>query len=213
MSYVDRIRWQCRIRPREPALALPGPEQRVVTYGELDAALNNAGRRLRQLNVVPGAVYALLVKDPLLQLVLALALDELRVASMVIYDLKLPKAWPFAAILCDRDAADSAWPVIQVDGTWLFGDGRPFPRAPVVRSPDDICRVMLTSGSTGVPKGVVMTHAVIQERIANLDYVFGEMATAWTSPRWWLSSLPMISGRNRRPGSTSGRTCRRPSGR
>ena len=103
MSYVDRIRWQCRIRPREPALALPGADRRIVTYDELDAALNNAGRRLRELAIVPGAVYALLVKDPLLQLVLALALDELRAASMVIYDLKLPKAWPFATILSDRD--------------------------------------------------------------------------------------------------------------
>ena len=55
MSYVERIRWQCRIRPAEPALALPGADRRIVTYDELDAALNNAGRRLRELAIVPGA--------------------------------------------------------------------------------------------------------------------------------------------------------------
>jgi acyl-coenzyme A synthetase/AMP-(fatty) acid ligase len=176
MSYVDRIRWQCRIRPREPALALPGADQRIVTYDELDVALNNAGRRLRELAIVRGAVYALLVKDPLLQLVLALALDELRAASMVIYDLKLPKAWPFATILSDRDVADSPWPVVRVDQNWLLGDGRPLPRIAAVGSPDDICRVVLTSGSTGIPKGVVLTHGAVHERIVNLGYLFGEIA-------------------------------------
>jgi len=51
MSHVDRIRWQCRIRPHEPALALPGPDPRIVTYDRLEAALNNAGRRMRELDV------------------------------------------------------------------------------------------------------------------------------------------------------------------
>ena len=176
MSYVDRIRWQCRIRAGEPALALPGPDQRIVTYGELGAAWNNAGRRLREFKIIPGAVYALLVKDPLLQLVLALALDELGAANMIIYDLKLPKAWPFPAILSDREVAESPWPVLLVDNSWLLGDGDPAQQDIIAATSDDICRVALTSGSTGTPKGVVLTRGVVQERIANLDYVFGEMA-------------------------------------
>jgi acyl-coenzyme A synthetase/AMP-(fatty) acid ligase len=176
MSYVDRIRWQCRIRPREPALALPGPDQCIVTYSELDAVLNNAGRKLRELAIVPGGVYALLVKDPLLQLILALALDELRTASMVIYNLKLPKTWPFATILSDQDVEDSVWPMVRVDRSWLRGDGRPLPRIDGGGSPSNICRVVLTSGSTGIPKGVLLTRGAVEARIANLSYLFGELA-------------------------------------
>jgi acyl-coenzyme A synthetase/AMP-(fatty) acid ligase len=177
MPYVDRIRWQCRIRPQEPALALPSPSQGVVTYAALGRCLNNAGRHVREMGVVPGAVYGLLVKDALVELVLSLALDELGAATMALRDLEIPSAWPFAAILSDREVEDSAWPLVRVDRDWLRGDGRPleFDRMPS-RPPDDICRIVLTSGSTGSPKGVVFTHRTIEERLATLDYAYGETA-------------------------------------
>ena len=36
MTFVDKIRWQCRLLPQEPALVLPVPSQEVVTYGQFD---------------------------------------------------------------------------------------------------------------------------------------------------------------------------------
>jgi len=177
MPYVDRIRWQCRIRPREPALALPSSTQDVVTYAGLERCLNNAGRRLREMGVVPGAVYGLLVKDALVQLVLSLALDELGAATMALHDLKIPNVWTFAAILTDREVDSGAWPIVRVGRDWLLGDGTPLDLDGMPsRSPDDICRIVLTSGSTGSPKGVVFTHRIMQERLATLDYAYGEMA-------------------------------------
>lgn len=177
MPYVDRIRWQCRIRPQEPALALPSPSQGVVTYAGLDRCLNNAGRHLLEMGVVPGAVYGLLVKDALVQLVLSLALDELGAATMALNDLNIPKNWEFATILTDYELEEAAWPIVRVDRDWLRGDGKPleFDRMPN-RSPDDVCRIVLTSGSTGSPKGVVFTHRIMEERLATLDYAYGEMA-------------------------------------
>jgi acyl-coenzyme A synthetase/AMP-(fatty) acid ligase len=176
LTFVDKIRWQCRLRPHEPALVLPAPANDIVTYGQLEQHLNNACRNLNAMGVVPGGVYGLLVKDALLHLVLSLALEEFGAGTMALYDLKLPKSWPFAAILSDRDVAQSVWPIVPVDVSWVLGDGGPVVADPPSRSPDDICRVVLTSGSTGIPKGVVFTHRAWAQRIAHFDYVFGELA-------------------------------------
>jgi acyl-coenzyme A synthetase/AMP-(fatty) acid ligase len=177
MTFIDKIRWQCRLRPHEPALALPAPANDIVTYGQLETCLNNASRKLLEMGVVPGGVYALLVNDALLHLVLSLALEELGAATMAVYDLNLPKKWPFAAVLTDRPINEAAWPVVRVDFDWLRGDGKP----PVIsgarsRSLDDICRVILTSGSTGAPKAVMFSHRAWAQRIAHFDYVFGDLA-------------------------------------
>lgn len=177
MTFVDRIRWRCHLHPNDPALVLPAPSRDLVTYARLGQYLNNACRTLGAASIVPRTVYGLLVKDPLLHLVLSLALEELGAGSMTLYDLKLPKSWPFTAILTDRDVEDSQWPTISVDASWLEGDGAP-PRDASLpdRSMDDIARVILTSGSTGVPKGVVFTHRAWEQRLAHFDYVYGELA-------------------------------------
>ncbi len=178
LTFIDKIRWQCRLRPHEPALALPAPANDIVTYGQFEQCLNNVCRNLHAMGVVPGGVYGLLVKDALLHLVLSLALEEFGAGTMAVYDLNLPKTWPFAAILSDRTVGESAWPIVPIDLSWLRGDGQPMavPGAHD-RSLDDICRVVLSSGSTGIPKGVVFSHRAWAHRIAHFDYVFGELAT------------------------------------
>jgi acyl-coenzyme A synthetase/AMP-(fatty) acid ligase len=176
MTFVDRIRWRCLLHPHEPALVLPAPASEVVTYARLERSLNNASRALNAIGIVPGTVYGLLVGDPLLHLALSLALEELGAGSMTLYDLNLPKQWPFTAILSNRQVAESAWPVVPVDPTWLQGDAPAPPMRGVGRSPDDISRVILTSGSTGIPKGVAFTHRAWEQRLAHFDYIYGQLA-------------------------------------
>ena len=158
-------------------MVLPAPSNEIVTYARLEHCLNNACRKTREIGVVPGTVYGLLVKDALLHLVLSLALEELGAGTMALYDLNVPKAWPFTALFSDREVGESAWPIVPVDLNWLRGDGSPMAISEVRgRSPDDICRVVPTSGSTGIPKAVVFTHRAWERRIAHLDYVFGAAA-------------------------------------
>ena len=59
LTFIDKIRWQCRLRPHEPALVLPAPLNDIVTYGQFEQCLNNVCRNLHAMGVVPGGVYGL----------------------------------------------------------------------------------------------------------------------------------------------------------
>ena len=174
MTFVDRIRWQCRMRPEKPALSLPGSSRATVSYGQLSHHLDSVRRKLSEVAIVPGAVYGLLMTDPLLHVVLTLALEELGAATMFLNDLDIPHDWKLSAIFSDREIAKSNWPIQRVHANWLHGDSNDArPNQIRTRSPDDICCVILTSGSTGNPKAVALTHRVRAQRIARLDYALG----------------------------------------
>src|SRR5882672_5663161 len=173
MSFIDKIRWQCRLRPENPALLLPG-SARAVHYGRLAHHFNSVCRRLSEIGIVPGAVYGLLLDDALLHIVLTLALEELGAGTVVLNDTDIPQDWNLGAILTDRDVIKSHCPIQRVHVNWLHGDGHDLPPHQIGgRSPGDICRVVLTSGSTGKPKAVVFTHDTVEQRIGILEFAFG----------------------------------------
>jgi len=63
--------------------------------------------------------------------------------------------------------------VLQVDPSWMEGDGRPTRQTwnPGTGG-SDLCCIALTSGSTGVAKGVAFTHDLLQRRLAELGARF-----------------------------------------
>lgn len=52
--------------------------------------------------------------------------------------------------------------------------GQENPCKPVPPRPDDLCCIMYTSGTTGPPKGVPLTHKNLVAAVAGLDSIFGE---------------------------------------
>jgi acyl-CoA synthetase (AMP-forming)/AMP-acid ligase II len=86
---------------------------------------------------------------------------------------ELPKEFTIDAVISDGTQRFGAGRrVIVADLSWLDGDGTAVPRAPA-GTPDNPCRIVLTSGTTGDAKGVLFTHRMVQQRLALHQFAFG----------------------------------------
>ena len=171
MNIVDPILFQCRLNAGQPAISAPGKAFDVVTYARLERLINNVTRVVLEFNFAPGEVVGLLLKDKILHVVVALALARIGVATVSCRGRSLPKEIGGTAVI-----TDTAGPFtgverrILTDPGWMKGDGRPFEHPRFAVRGDELCRIILTSGSTGAAKGVAFSHDKLIEKNARLDY-------------------------------------------
>ncbi len=167
-TWFERILFHTYAQPETPAIVM---EDRVVTYAMLRGGIERCAHRLDDLDLDRRGPIAVIVKSPLRHLVLCYALHRIGVPSISlartqsgISDLSFP------AIL--DDAAGTPTPPswgrrIEVTDAWFaedIGAGRELP--PGFADSSAICRVSLTSGSTGVPKSVQHSVASIGRRVS-----------------------------------------------
>ncbi|MGR3932291.1 amino acid adenylation domain-containing protein [Streptomyces sp. BRA346] len=153
----------------------------TITYGELDRQAGRLAARLARLGVRPGDHVALFVRRSIPMLVGLLATLKagaayvpqdaglappaqlghvIRTASTRVilttsaYADRIPAPPGHTVVPIDTAMADSFDSFDPFDGE---GTGRPFaPARPV--TPDDGCYILFTSGTTGAPNGVTVTH-------------------------------------------------------
>ncbi|MFD9540883.1 amino acid adenylation domain-containing protein [Streptomyces sp. NPDC060022] len=164
-----------RARRTPDAVAVTGDDV-SLTYAELDAISVGLARTLAGLGVGPeSGVGVLLTRSPA---VVAVSLGAVRAAGAYV---PLDARWPeerlaqvagvaaVRVLVVDEDAYASPWvaaaarrmPVVVVDrlGRILRGAPERPGRPAAVPGPGSLAYVMFTSGSTGLPKGVGVTHA------------------------------------------------------
>ncbi|MDX6739445.1 class I adenylate-forming enzyme family protein [Actinocorallia sp. A-T 12471] len=172
------LRRQVLRRADSPAIVDDGE---VLTYADLDRAVDAHAAALRRAGAVPGEVVAILARNHATYVVALIAIDRIGAVS-------LPLNWRLheeelryvcehagvALLLADREFCAKAGfvakgrGVVLEEGTppegWLslpdlLREAADDPAAPDAESPEDgVQRVLYTSGTTSRPKGVTHTH-------------------------------------------------------
>src|SRR5690554_4668486 len=170
VALSSSIEWWARTDPNRLAMVY---QDRRVSYAELGDRVAAAAGFIASRGVRPGDVVALLMKNSAAFIELALAVSHAGAvllpinyrlgADEVAYILGHAGA---ALLFCDeelRDAAGAARCVVvaepaQADSRVLAQGCAPL-REPHPSRPDDLYRLMYTSGTTDRPKGVIHTYA------------------------------------------------------
>jgi acyl-coenzyme A synthetase/AMP-(fatty) acid ligase len=175
MNIVDQILFQGRYHPPAAAICAPGKGIGLVSYGRLALYLNNISAKLLALGVSRGDVVAVFVSDSILHATIILALMRLGIVSVSIFDGVVPSGLNVKTVIADgTPVASEATRVIVVDPSALEGDGKPVDPGWLATNVDDeICRIVLTSGTTGAPKAVAITHRMLGDRIRRNSSILG----------------------------------------
>ena len=175
MNLTDLVTQHARARPDHPAIE---DGDRVVTYAELDARIDDAAANLQSLGIAPGDVVGVMLADSAEHLIVLLALARAG-AVMVAIDGALPAAERRRATQQVDLAA-----VIADPGVPPPGDGRVVPLDLICRpaaasfqrpllSDDHPLMIVQTSGTTGAPKTFYWGHDRMRAQTPRLERCFG----------------------------------------
>ncbi len=174
MNIVEPILFQARHDPPAPALCAPGTALGVATYARLARFIHNVGHRAVHHGIASGHVVGIQVKDHIFHTALALGLMNVGAATISV-GASFPPGLRVDVILTDTPQSyrKGDAKIVAVDLTWMSGKGVPIEKRVYRGSGNDICRIALTSGSTGEAKAVGFTHNNQLARLARYNHVFG----------------------------------------
>jgi len=175
MNVVKPILFQCKLNPFAPAICVPGSKFGTVNYDMLERFIHNAARTALKSGIAPGNVVATYINDTVLHASLTLGLMYAGAVTLSLRGPQLVAGIAPDVVLSDAPGKFSSnVTVLAVDQSWLEGDGAAAAGVNSLRANDnDVCRIILTSGSTGAPKGAVFSHKTLTARLSHLTYSRG----------------------------------------
>jgi len=169
---VRHLHEQALAHPDQPALI---GSDGTWTFAELDRTATAVARRLRELGIAPRQLVATSL-PPTHDWIITLALLRIATRTVSLTGIGTTTALiPDALIARPGTPANAAAQVIAVDRLWIEqvtadADEAGADDVPTVLYPrnDAICRVIMTSGTTGSPRGVELSVAAVEHRLATL---------------------------------------------
>ncbi|MBB5644744.1 non-ribosomal peptide synthetase [Pedobacter cryoconitis] len=180
-TVVDLFSRQAMLTP--DAIALVYQDQ-SLTYKELDEQSNQLGHYLRSAGVKEDTLVPICITRSVEMMIGILGILKSGGAYVPI-DAAYPKE-RIHYILSDTQAgivvsSEANKPlllshstdirVISLDGEHEVIAEEPVSAVPAILRPDHLCYVMYTSGSTGQPKGVLVTHSNVTSLISGANYI------------------------------------------
>ncbi len=170
VSFIDAVLFHAAKAPHSPAIGL---ESGVLTYRQLADAIYAATVRCENAGLRPGSLAGLIITDPVWHICLIAALYRLGVASVSLAaeEVAIFAANDLAAVLHDGSPPPRfAGNAILVEPNW-FTQRASAPRGGenVFRA-HDLCRVALSSGTTGTPKPIAMDSQILWHRLATYSF-------------------------------------------
>ena len=164
MRWFELIRFQSQLSPDEPAVIFPGG---MATYGRLVECVENASQHILRAGLKQGDVVALELRHPLLHLVVILALHRCGIASITLQTSYLieQSSLKIDRLLSDRyQPPGSSHPLTLVNNDWLTPSNSPVLSGTGFTGSDDVCRLVLSSGTTGSPKVIALSERALEHR-------------------------------------------------
>jgi acyl-coenzyme A synthetase/AMP-(fatty) acid ligase len=175
MNIAEPILFQARINPNSIAICTPGTRMDFVTYAGLARIIESLSRVALSLGLARGDIVAIYISETIFHAALVLALTRLGIVTVSTRTPRLPKELGCKAVIASKtEAFENAGKIIIADPNWMLAEGAPLTRAELADSDDaDVCRVMLTSGTTGEAKAIRFTHGAVQGKSARNEYAKG----------------------------------------
>jgi acyl-CoA synthetase (AMP-forming)/AMP-acid ligase II len=197
MSFTEILRSRARESPDDLAFAFLEDgvhETARLTYAQLHARAEEIGAVLE-----PGSRVLLLLPpglDYIAAIFACFAADAIAVSAAPPTATQLDRALPrLEAIVADADATailtdtlvrSVAEPLFRREVTWLAVDALPEPRDRQPYEPGELAFLQYTSGSTGQPKGVLLSHANLLANCRSIVTAFGttreSVVYSWLPP-------------------------------
>ncbi|RAJ29156.1 non-ribosomal peptide synthetase [Pedobacter cryoconitis] len=176
-TLIDLFSWQVAQTPDAVALVYLGQS---LTYKELDEQSNQLGHYLRSAGVREDTLVPVCISRSVDMMIGILGIlksggayvpiDSEYPQERIDYILSDTKAGIVVSSEANKSLLTSVR-VISLDGERELIAQEPASAVPTALRPAHLCYVMYTSGSTGQPKGVLVTHSNVTSLISGADYI------------------------------------------
>ena len=172
-NIVLRVLARAQVHPASPALV---SGEGVITYGQLQTYVSAVAHHLANYGVSQGQVVGVSMAHNPMHVITLLALAQLGAISLPLHmainaERRMLAAQRFGTKCVVSGRAEMALPGLPFVSLANVSLGGPelqgMPVADV--EPNDPLRIMLSSGTSGDPKGMVYTHGLMADRIAGPD--------------------------------------------